>query len=199
MLTVLLASFTWLREQGITLNNYWALMHVSRPNYVAAVAGRTYFLLYIWWDFLLGWSWVPKRKKTITHLLDHKNISWGSYQEGLPYSGFRGERYMDPVTGASSYERKHNPLMNFKSVANSPESRAKVKNLTMFEQDLAENKLPQWMFITPDMQNSGHDTSITHAGTWMKEFLEPLLTNPNFMNNTLIIISMPLSPKCCND
>jgi len=62
----------------------------------------------------------------------------------------------------------------------------------MFYEDLNNNALPQWMFITPNMTSDGHDSSITVAGTWTKNFLEPLLSNENFMNNTLVLLSPAL-------
>jgi len=46
------------------------------------------------------------------------------------------------------------------------------------------------MFITPNMTNDGHDTSITVAGAWARSFLEPLLSNENFLSNTLVLLSM---------
>lgn len=45
------------------------------------------------------------------------------------------------------------------------------------------------MFITPNMTSDGHDTSVTVAGTWLRTFLEPLLTDKNFMQNTLVLIT----------
>lgn len=45
------------------------------------------------------------------------------------------------------------------------------------------------MFITPNMTSDGHDTSVTVAGTWTRNFLTPLLTNPNFMSNTLVLVT----------
>jgi len=41
--------------------------------------------------------------------------------------------------------------MNYKSVTTVPDRLAKIKNFTMFDSDLKENKMPQWMFITPNM------------------------------------------------
>lgn len=75
----------------------------------------------------------------------------------------------------------HSPLVMFGSVASDPERLALIKNLTYFEQDLANKALPQWMFITPNMTSDGHDTSVTVAGSWTRRFLEPLLTNEYFM------------------
>lgn len=35
----------------------------------------------------------------------------------------------------------------------------------------------------------GHDTTVTVAGTWSRNFLEPLLNNPKFMKNTLVLLT----------
>lgn len=60
------------------------------------------------------------------------------------------------------------------------------------------------MFITPNMcklrnascllvltfiVNDAHDTGIVYGADWLYPFLEPLLVNENFMNNTLLVIS----------
>ena len=37
--------------------------------------------------------------------------------------------------------------------------------------------------------NDGHDTSVTTAATWARSFLTPLLSNSNFLNNTLVLLS----------
>ena len=59
----------------------------------------------------------------------------------------------------------------------------------MFQYDLENETLPQWMFITPNMTNDGHDTSVTVAGKFCMEFLTPLLENEYFMERTLILIT----------
>lgn len=45
----------------------------------------------------------------------------------------------------------HSPLASYKSVTENLQRLSQIKNFTLFEQDLAANKLPQWMFITPNM------------------------------------------------
>jgi len=84
---------------------------------------------------------------------------------------------------------KTSPFMSYDSVTSDTSRLAKSKNFTMFERDLEENRLPQWMFITPNMTNDGHDTSVTVAGKWMRSFVEPLLSNPHFMKRTLVLIT----------
>jgi hypothetical protein len=104
----------------------------------------------------------------------------------------------------------HSPLISYDSVTSNLDRLAKIKNFTMFYEDLANNALPQWMFITPNMSefrlklcflllliflvaNDGHDTSVTTAGDWAKSFLTPLLSDPNFLNSTLVLLSKQLT------
>ena len=61
--------------------------------------------------------------------------------------------------------------------------------LAAFYKDLAAQTLPQWSFITPNMANDGHDTTITFAASWGRTFLTPVLNNTYFMNNTFIVLT----------
>jgi acid phosphatase len=107
----------------------------------------------------------------------------------MPYSGFEGFGYLNQENGRNDYVRKHNPAVMYDSVTKTGDRASKTKNLTMFDVDLKANTLPQWIFITPNMTSDGHDTSVTVAGTWTRTFLDPLLDNKNFMNNTLVLIT----------
>ncbi|KAG6860433.1 hypothetical protein C0995_011201 [Termitomyces sp. Mi166 len=189
-------------KKGLTLSNYFAVTHPSEPNYVA-VAGGEYFGIDN--DNLLN---LPTNVSSIADLLDDKKISWGEYQEDMPFTGFTGFQYLNPTTGQNDYVRKHNPLVIFESVNTKNDRLANIKNFTLFEQDLANNALPQWVFFTPNMRasvydewhlsllmrtctvNDGHDTTVTYAGNWTRTWLEPLLENPSFNGkNTLIMLT----------
>ncbi|OCL03494.1 acid phosphatase phoa [Glonium stellatum] len=176
-------NLAYLAKKGITLSNHYAVTHPSEPNYVASIGG----------DYLGmnndNFNAIASNVSNVVDLLEEKGISWGEYQENMPYSGFEGMAWVNQETGANSYVRKHNPAIIYDSVTAATDRLAVIKNLTMFYQDLAANTLPQWMFITPNMTSDGHDTSVTVAGTWTRNFLDPLLTNPNFMNNTLVLIT----------
>ncbi|KAF3940299.1 hypothetical protein ABW19_dt0200435 [Dactylella cylindrospora] len=177
------SNMQWFAQRGITLSNYFGLTHPSEPNYVAAVSGDYYGINND------DNNIIPANVSTIVDLFDEKGIAWGEYMENMPYSGYTGVSFRDPETKKNGYVKKHNPLIMHSSIANNPERRACTKNFTMFYEDLKNNKLPQWMFITPNQQNNGHDTSVTYAGKWLRKFLAPLLTDPNFMNNTLVLIT----------
>lgn len=39
------------------------------------------------------------------------------------------------------------------------------------------------------MKNDGHDTTVPYSANWIRSFVAPLLTNPVFVNKTLIVIT----------
>jgi acid phosphatase len=132
---------------------------------------------------------IPSNVSSIIDLLESKGISWGEYQEDLPYTGFEGYQYLNQETQANDYVRKHNPAVIYNSVAEKKGRLQNIKNTTLFHEDLKHDRLPQWMFITPNMTSDGHDTSVTVAGTWTRTLLEPLLNDKRFMKNTLVLVT----------
>ncbi|KAM6479817.1 phosphoesterase family-domain-containing protein [Trichoderma sp. SZMC 28011] len=183
-------NFTWFAKKGVKLTNYYGVTHPSEPNYMSHIAGD-YFGMQN--DDLHSTDF---NVSTVIDLLEDRGISWGHYQEDMPYSGYEGFQYVNTKTGANDYVRKHNPAILASSITHSEQRLSQIKNLSMidtsrsqFHKDLKENKLPQWMFITPNMTSDGHDTNVGVAGVWCRAFLEPLLNNKNFMDNTLVLLT----------
>nr|BAD00139.1 acid phosphatase [Pholiota nameko]BAD00140.1 acid phosphatase [Pholiota nameko] len=175
-------NFAALTKQGLQLTNFFAVTHPSEPNYVSVVGGE-YFGMNN--DNLNN---IPANISSVVDLLEDKGITWAEYQEDMPSTGFTGFSFSK--TSANDYVRKHNPLIIYDSVSTKPSRAANVKNFTLFQQDLESNSLPQWMFITPNMTNDGHDTNVATASTWAINFLTPLLKNPNFnAAKTLIVLT----------
>lgn len=186
----MIANFDFFAKKGITLSNYFGVTHPSQPNYVAAIAGDYFGMQND--DFIR----TDINVSTVVDLLDHRHISWAHYQEDMPYSGFEGMGWVNQKNGANDYVRKHNPAIMYDSVTHYEQRLSQIKNLSMidtsrsmFHKDLREDKLPQWMFITPNMTSDGHDTSVTVAGKWCRKFLEPLLEDKNFMKKTLVLLT----------
>ncbi|EFQ31499.1 phosphoesterase [Colletotrichum graminicola] len=183
-------NLAWLAEKGIVLDNNFAVTHPSQPNYFASVCG----------DYLGmqndNFNRADRNVSTVFDLLDTRGISWGAYMEDMPYSGFEGMAWVNRQNGANDYVRKHNPPVLFDSVASSEQRLSQIKNISMtqpgrsqFHADLAADALPQWIWITPNMTDDGHDTSVTVAGGWTRRFLEPLLSDARFMRNTLVLVT----------
>lgn len=170
-----------LADKGLLLTNYFAVTHPSEPNYCASAGGDTFGMDN---DEV---NEVAANISSIADLFDTKGIAWGEYEEGMPSTGFQGKVY--PKTGAPNYVRKHNPLVLYDSVANSDERLSQIKDFDAFYEDLENERLPQHMFITPNMTNDGHDTNVTFAGAWTFSFLSELLENEYFTKDTLIMLT----------
>ncbi|KAK5721396.1 hypothetical protein LTR17_014607 [Elasticomyces elasticus] len=175
-------NLAWLAQYGITLENYFGVTHPSEPNYVAAVGGDNFGMDND------NFNQIDANVSTVMDLLEARGISWGSYQEDMPYTGFEGFAWPNQETKKNDYVRKHNPPVIYNENT-TPRRLSYQKNLTEFYTDLNAKQLPQWIFITPNMTNDGHDTSVTFAGNWSRSFLEPLLKNEYFMKDTLVLLT----------
>lgn len=175
-------NLAWLATQGITLENYFGVTHPSEPNYCASHGGDNFGM-----DNDQFWQ-VDGNVSTITALLEDKGITWGSYQQDMPYTGYEGYNWLNEQTQANDYVRKHNPPVLYDR-NDDAERLTYQKNLTVFTEDLQGKTLPQWIFITPNMTSDGHDTSVTVAGAFTRGFLEPLMKNKYFWDNTLILVT----------
>lgn len=50
---------------------------------------------------------VPSNISSVIDLLEDQGISWGHYQEDLPYTGFEGFAWINQRTHQNDYVRKH--------------------------------------------------------------------------------------------
>ncbi|KUL88482.1 hypothetical protein ZTR_05432 [Talaromyces verruculosus] len=173
----------YLASKGIELTNFWAVAHPSEPNYASTAAGDQFAMDND--DFIQ----IPANVSTVVDLLDTKGISWGEYQESLPYAGFQGFNYSNQQTYANDYVRKHNPLILFDNVAGNASRASQIKNFTSLWSDVENNSLPQWAFITPNMTNDAHDTNISFASVWERNFIEKLENYTDFWNESLILLT----------
>lgn len=107
----------------------------------------------------------------VRHLLA-AGKTWKSYAESLPSVGYTGCSY-------GAYVKRHNPLAYFSDVANSSEKNTLVP-FTQFSKDLANNALPNFSFIVPNLNNDAHDGTLTQADNWLKTNIAPLFNNPMF-------------------
>jgi len=174
-------NFAKLAKEGILLTNYYATTHPSQPNYCASAAGDNFGMDND------DWHQIPANVSTIADLFDTKGVSWGEYMQNMPYAGYQGYRW--PESGANEYVRKHNPLILFESVTNSDERPRQIKNFTSFYEDLKHERMPQHMFITPNMTNDAHDSNVHVAGSFLADFIPPLLKNEYFSKDTLMLVT----------
>ncbi|KAJ6615801.1 phosphoesterase family-domain-containing protein [Mycena sp. CBHHK59/15] len=182
--------FESLAEQGVLFTNYNAVTHPSEPNYVASIGGD-FFGMHD--DNMYH---IPSNISTVIDLLEEKGISWATYQENMPADGYYGFSYTATNYGDRSaapytyYVRKHNPLIIYDSISQDPARATRIRNFNDFANDVVNGTLPQWVFVTPNMINDAHDTTIDFAASFLEYWLLPLLTDPRVNDeHTLILLT----------
>lgn len=107
----------------------------------------------------------------VRHLVQ-KNLTFRSYQQGLPRAGFLG-------LWSGTYVKRHNPLAYFTDVADS-NLRFNLVPLPQLASDLAHHTAGNYNYVTPDLDNDAHDGSLQAADEWLRQNLPPILAQPEF-------------------
>ncbi|HEY2390169.1 MAG TPA: alkaline phosphatase family protein [Candidatus Angelobacter sp.] len=127
----------------------------------------------------------------VRHLLT-AGKTWKSYAESLPSIGYTGN-------DVYPYFRHHNPFSYFSDVANSSVQKLNLVPFSHFAADLANNQLPNYSFIMPNVNHDAHDCpagptgctdaqKLTTADAWLKTNIAPLISNPAFQRDGILVI-----------
>ncbi|KAF9207224.1 hypothetical protein BGZ49_000893 [Haplosporangium sp. Z 27] len=170
-------SFQALFPSGILLDNYHGLAHPSQPNYIAAIGGSTNGF------FSDSSNTLGTSYSSIVDLLEAKQLTWKTYQENIPSVCYTG------TSSNSLYYRKHNPFISYSSISQNSVRCQNIVPATQLSTDLMNGALPNYAFYTPNIKNDGHDTTVAYAGQWLTNFINPLLQNTQFNNNTLVVVT----------
>ncbi|RUS23449.1 phosphoesterase family-domain-containing protein [Endogone sp. FLAS-F59071] len=190
-----------LSSNGALLTNYMAIAHPSQPNYLAIVAGtdegisddgnynfgsktvvdllEAKGMLRVPKMFLFSFTLVQIYQRVLRTI---SGISWKSYQENYPSTCYTG-------TSSRLYYRKHNPFISFTNISGNSTRCAKIVDATELATDIQNNAVPQFVWYTPNINDDGHNTNLATASKWLKGFLTPKLSEPNFITNTVVLIT----------
>ena len=101
-----------------------------------------------------------------------QGLTWKSYQVDLPYAGFQGTSWLN-------YVRRHNPIIDFTDSC----AASQVDNSVPYSQlaiDIANNRTPNYVWITPDLQDDAHDGTLSQADAWLSQNVPAILARPEF-------------------
>jgi hypothetical protein len=177
-------------DEGAEFTQFRALFHPSQFNYLAMISGKT--SLEFQQDkknsYKKGDAAVDISSKTIGDLLEKEHLTWKNYAEnypGTPQQYYEGNKnYPDK----HNYVRKHVPFISF--CKNNPLLQSHIVRAEEFIIDINNNKLPNYSFYSPDMQNDGHDSGLKYPwDNFIPKFLANLTSNKELMNKTLVVIT----------
>jgi acid phosphatase len=155
-----------LAQRGALFTNSHGITHPSQPNYLALFSGSTRGI---------GSNTCPLDLSgdNLASALQEKELSFISYSESMPTTGYPGCRY-------GAYMRKHNPVANWKELASANQP------LTAWPRDYT--KLPTVSFVVPDQRHDMHDGSIAQGDAWLKQNIEGY-AQWAMDNNSLLIVT----------
>jgi hypothetical protein len=163
-----------LAREGGLLRQSFAVARPSQPNYLALAGGSTYGV-----D---SDAPVTLDVRHIGDLLDAKGYTWKVYAEGYPGGCFLGSR-------AGAYVRRHIPFLSFKNVQSDPERCQRIVDAAALTADVRHGTLPTYAMYVPDVRHDGHDTGVSAADRWLSGAFGPLLDDPRFAANMLLIVT----------
>ncbi|HTZ97664.1 MAG TPA: alkaline phosphatase family protein [Terriglobales bacterium] len=166
--------FNSLAQQYGLATQYFANTHPSIGNYFMLTTGQI-----ITNDD--GYQGTVSADNVVRHLLS-AGKSWKSYAENLPSVGYIGG-------DVYPYCQHHNPFTYFTDVVNSQKQRDNLVPFTQFATDLANNQLPQYSYIVPNMLDDAHDGTLSQADSWLQRNIAPLLASPTFQKDGLLVIT----------
>lgn len=152
--------------------NYYANTHPSIGNYFMLTAGA------IITNQDSSCSTIGN-DNVVRHLIA-AGKTWKSYADSLPAVGYTG-------CGKGEYVKRHNPFAYFSDVANSSE-KSNLVPFAQFSKDLANNALPQFSFIVPNLLHDAHDGTLQQADAWLKSNVARLIASATFQKGGLLII-----------
>lgn len=142
---------TELAHRNAYASRYYGVTHPSLPNYLAITSGNTWY----------SNSDDPTQRFNHTNIVDQfeaHGISWRAYMQGIPSAGFTGDYYPASEKNAL-YVIRHDPFMLYDDVRDSAARRANVVPIERLTTDLQANRLPRFVWISPDVCHDMHGMS----------------------------------------
>jgi hypothetical protein len=153
--------------------DYHVTTHPSLPNYLAATSG------------------IAQRSLPVTTYLDcspsaicHMTVgsifgqgeSWKAYEESMPSNCYKSD--------SGEYKVSHNPAVYYTSLSGCA---SKDVPYTHLATDLADNALPAFSFITPNLIDDMHDGTIAQGNAWLASHLPTILNSKEYLSGTTAV------------
>jgi acid phosphatase len=172
-------------SQGALVSGYHDnYVHPSEPNYLEMVAGENFNIL----DDSDPIKHSVDSSSHIADQLELAGLSWKTYQESMG----------DPcgLTSHGRYAAKHNPFVYFDDINGwdgktfQPSQRCieHVVDYSQIDADIAANKLPKYVFITPNLDDDMHDGSVQQGDTWLSHEIPKIMATDAYKKGGVIFL-----------
>jgi phosphatidylinositol-3-phosphatase len=152
--------------------NYHNLSHPSLPNYIGATSG-------------LGGRQIkgfdsdcsPSKKcSTSAPSIFGQGETWKAYEESMPANC--------APANSGEYAVRHNPPPYYTTLSGCASLDVPYTQLAT---DLADNTLPAFSFITPNLIDDMHDGTIADGDSWLASNLPAILNSPEYSGGSTVV------------
>jgi phospholipase C len=173
-------------KQGAVARGYHDdYVHPSEPNYFFMVAGENFGVLN---DNDPDPTASITSKSHIADQLEAAGMTWKTYQESM------GEPC--GLVSNGTYAVKHNPFAYFSDINGSdgtafhPGARCRdhIVDYSELEKDLASGKVPDYVFITPNLIHDMHDGSTADGDAWLAQEVPKILASEAFKRGGVLFL-----------
>jgi len=170
---------------GALMTSSYALTHPSQPNYVALFSGST--------QGVTTDSVYPHSQFTAPDLgakLLYAGFTFGGYSETMPSVGYDGA---SAGTGSATYQRKHNPWVNWQDAtmplpANKLPASVNMPYAGYFPTSANYASLPTLCFVIPNQLDDMHNGTVAQGDAWLQSNLAAY-AHWCMSNNSLLIVT----------
>jgi phosphatidylinositol-3-phosphatase len=153
--------------------NYHNISHPSLPNYIGATSGLGYAALN---KFTSDCS--PSRRcSTSARSIFAQGETWKAYEESMPSNCHR--------TDSGKYAVRHNPPPYYTRLSGCSKHDVPYRRLAT---DLADNHLPAFSFITPNLIDDMHDGTVADGDRWLAKSLPTILRSREYKSASTVVI-----------
>jgi acid phosphatase len=175
-----------LAAQGALADGYHdSYVHPSEPNYLWMVAGENFGILD---DADPGPSNTIASQSHLADQIELAGLTWRAYEEsmGAPCG----------LTSQGTYAAKHDPFVYFSDINGwdgtsfSPGARCveHVVDYSQLDADIAAGSLPDYVFITPNLEDDMHDGSVAAGDAWLGAQVPKILATDAYRNGGALFL-----------
>jgi hypothetical protein len=153
--------------------DYHVTTHPSLPNYLAATSGTAQ-------GSLPATTYLDCDVSVICDMtvgsMFGQGESWKAYEESMPSNCYK--------SNSGEYAVRHNPAVYYTSLSGCASTDVPYTQLAT---DLADNALPAFSFITPNLIDDMHDGTIAQGDAWLASHLPAILDSKQYQSGTTAV------------
>ncbi len=184
-------------QQAVQMNNYWAVIHPSLPNYIAMTGGDNFGITS---DGAASSSTyqVPAPTPNIATQLEGAGFTWHEYSESQPSPCAIDDSGSDST---GKFVSKHDPMPHFMITQNSSTCQSNdvsydpQSGMPGMVADMQAGTFFNYVFISPNLCDDGHDScppissKVGQQDSWASSNLPAILSSSAFQDSGVVFLT----------